>query len=750
MKTLNAAIACMLAIGLTTGYAAAQGSLIPPGAPTPTMKTLEQVEPRMPISSVSYTITQGGSYYLTTNLTAGAGQNGITVTADNVAIDMMGFTLTGSGAGSGYGIYQSNAYQNLRVFNGKVVGWQGNARAGIHAEGYNNQISNVQATQNHYGIYVGPNSVVTECGAHENDVDGIFANDGSAISKCSVNENGGNGIFTFYGTVSKCSARWNVGSGISANGSSTIEGCTAFGNHAKGIDGGVASTISDCQASANWEGGICGVKGTTIQNCASYVDFVAGILVGSNCTVKANTCARNGRIVGDAAGIHATGPDNRIESNHVVDNDRGLDIDAPGNHVADNTVKGNDDNYDIAQGNQLNILLCEVPESVDWPASVKLAGALASTDTSAPAISVNAPDVLVDLGGHLLNGPESGTASGVLITTLGKRATIRNGSIAGFQYGIRSAYIYNGSHLLENLTVSGCTLYGISAGVSSRIVNCHACSNTGTGIHAISGSSMSGCTAYDNQGYSGIAAAGSSLNSCTAYNNQCDAGIYAVASSLSECIAFDNQGDYGINAVNSSLSGCIARDNQCDAGIHAQASSLDGCVAYNNKGSGSSSCGIEALDGSTIVGCSANFNSHTNSPGTSHQGIGIAASNGSMVKDCSTSFNKGDGIRISGGCLAAGNICDGNGFIGDGAGLHVTYKKNRIENNNVTNNDRGIDVEYGENFITRNTASGNNTNWVVSAGNTCLVVLRVHSTAIIGNSGGTPPGSTDPNANYTY
>src|SRR5438094_2967891 len=46
----------------------AQGSLTPPGAPAPTMKSLDQIEARTAISSAPFTINQPGSYYLTKNL----------------------------------------------------------------------------------------------------------------------------------------------------------------------------------------------------------------------------------------------------------------------------------------------------------------------------------------------------------------------------------------------------------------------------------------------------------------------------------------------------------------------------------------------------------------------------------------------------------------------------------------------------------------------------------------------------------
>src|SRR5437588_12623981 len=73
----------------------AQGTLTPPGAPAPAMKTLTQIEPRTPISSLPYTVTNGGSYYLTANLTGVALQSGITIQADDVTLDLNGFTLIG-------------------------------------------------------------------------------------------------------------------------------------------------------------------------------------------------------------------------------------------------------------------------------------------------------------------------------------------------------------------------------------------------------------------------------------------------------------------------------------------------------------------------------------------------------------------------------------------------------------------------------------------------------------------------------
>jgi hypothetical protein len=81
-----------------------QGSLTPPGAPGPMMKTLAQIEPRTPISSVPFTISQSGSYYLTNNVTVNTG-DAIIITANGVSLDLNGFTISsGAAAAIGTGI----------------------------------------------------------------------------------------------------------------------------------------------------------------------------------------------------------------------------------------------------------------------------------------------------------------------------------------------------------------------------------------------------------------------------------------------------------------------------------------------------------------------------------------------------------------------------------------------------------------------------------------------------------------------
>jgi hypothetical protein len=73
------------------------------------MKTLDQVEARIPIdatrtpgdASATFRITAPGSYYLTGNITGQSGKVGILVLANDVTIDLNGFSLIGAGNSAG-------------------------------------------------------------------------------------------------------------------------------------------------------------------------------------------------------------------------------------------------------------------------------------------------------------------------------------------------------------------------------------------------------------------------------------------------------------------------------------------------------------------------------------------------------------------------------------------------------------------------------------------------------------------------
>ena len=92
-------------------HAISQGTLAPTNAPSESMKSLQEIwdrvdaqqdDPRTPISSLPYTISESGSYYVTGNLSSTG--HGIVIEASGVTVDLMGFSLTGDGSPGDYGI----------------------------------------------------------------------------------------------------------------------------------------------------------------------------------------------------------------------------------------------------------------------------------------------------------------------------------------------------------------------------------------------------------------------------------------------------------------------------------------------------------------------------------------------------------------------------------------------------------------------------------------------------------------------
>lgn len=60
-------------------------------------ETLDQIEARTPIAAAPFAITNPGSYYLTSNLAVTAG-DAITISADNVTLDLNGFIISSTEA----------------------------------------------------------------------------------------------------------------------------------------------------------------------------------------------------------------------------------------------------------------------------------------------------------------------------------------------------------------------------------------------------------------------------------------------------------------------------------------------------------------------------------------------------------------------------------------------------------------------------------------------------------------------------
>jgi hypothetical protein len=244
-----------------------QGPLTPPGAPAPTMKTLDQIEARTPVQSLAaaapYTISQPGSYYLTGNITVATG-DAIVIDSDDVSLDLNGFTIgsTLTGSTSGYAIYISGYRSRLTVRHGSIL--SGNtvpASGSAVGAGFTN------------GIFAG--SSITQALVSEVHVTGvagtgIFIDFQGVVDRCTVRDCG-SGIIAEE--VQNCSVANCQFSGIQASGNATH--CTAFGRDGNGLS---CVNATNCTGTSTQSTGL--ICSGNASNCTgSSISGNAGISV---------------------------------------------------------------------------------------------------------------------------------------------------------------------------------------------------------------------------------------------------------------------------------------------------------------------------------------------------------------------------------------------------------------------------------------------------------------------------------------
>jgi hypothetical protein len=281
----------------------AQGSLTPPGAPAPSMKTLNQLEPRTPISLIPYFITNSGSYYVTTNLSGASNTNGITISANHVSLDFCGFALQqGSGGSFGNGVYVAGTYTNITIRNGTITGWTfgSGVDAVVGGPSANVAIERITASANSIGFNVADNSIVRDCLCENNFTAMSCA--GGLVADCVVRGGSGDGIEIVNGSVRDCRVESCFGTGISAS-SSMVSGCLVLSNGLSGIS-----------------------------------------VAQPGCQIINNTCRANNYRGAGRAGILVSSSDNRIEANHLTANvQNGISISSgtTNNILIRNAVSGN-------------------------------------------------------------------------------------------------------------------------------------------------------------------------------------------------------------------------------------------------------------------------------------------------------------------------------------------------------------------------------------------------------------------------
>ena len=280
MRSRNAAFGIGGAVvGALAMIVFAAGPLDPPAGPVEsTHKTLTQVEPRIPIgqADVPFEIISTGSYYLTEDLlTTGNIDAIITINAENVSIDLNGYTINcfselgaatagitapfGEGhtirngaimTAIDYGINASLAAQVL-VENIRVAGIISGAGAGIRT-GSDSVVRNCRSTDNGaLGFWIGQAGVVDGCTASGNDVRGFDLAFGCVLRDSTMRGNG-EGVNAQPGClIENCVARNNSGHGIFCEDGTTVRGCSSSINDDRGIHVGDGSLVANCSAFDN-------------------------------------------------------------------------------------------------------------------------------------------------------------------------------------------------------------------------------------------------------------------------------------------------------------------------------------------------------------------------------------------------------------------------------------------------------------------------------------------------------------------
>lgn len=345
-------------------------------------------EGQVDIAQVPYVINAPGSYIVVTDLTIpGPGISGITITANNVSLDLNGHNLIGAGGMVGaHGVNIVTPATDIEVKNGVIRHWGGD---GIYAFKVDRcVVSNIRAVGNGLnGIELQDGCVVTDCVCIENLWSGITGFDSGKYTRNICKDNGRFGIHVqSYNSVIGNTCTGNLWDGIYVITGCVVSDDTSTSNGQCGIVGNFGNTVvrNNCSANQsdgisspesdicdnacryNAQNGIVGGDGSTINRNACYNNKRNGITAGTGSSVARNTCSANTwdgievakacRVTdntcdnndpagqGGFAGIHATTDRNDVEGNLVTQNGIGLLSTAAGptgNLFGSNRASGN-------------------------------------------------------------------------------------------------------------------------------------------------------------------------------------------------------------------------------------------------------------------------------------------------------------------------------------------------------------------------------------------------------------------------
>ncbi|QDU86186.1 hypothetical protein Pla163_33360 [Planctomycetes bacterium Pla163] len=565
----------LVASGLTPATAATPAA----PAPAPAPASVAHV-----ITSLPVEIQRPGSYVVAGNLDLATNGVGITITANDVVLDLGGHTLEGLASGRA-GILITSGVQNVRIRNGAILGWGNAVHASFATDCRLSDLSTsdtlgtgfivgdrfvverctaIDCTLN--GIIVGSNSIVVDCTVTGAGLPGIVCavpdlsdlGDGTSFIRCVSNANAG-GIFAGFDTrCVDCSTSFNApGFGISVTAGSVVTGCTSRLNDGDGIviepcnyaatcsEGAV---IEDCVASGNTGSGINAMTlGSRVVGCVANENLERGIVVFAGSSVQASIASGNG-------------------SHGFL-----LPVGQPGSAVLDCLAERNG----ASSGGTGDGINAQAPCSIRGCTVIDSTNVGIYIGTGAAAEGV--VSVVADCTVHASSGFGTGDGIFVFEGVSMERCTVSGHQVDGIDVGSAS--------VVSHCTVTDCGVRGIFVLENGVVENTTTNANGADGLWCGPRSILTNCTARQNGGDGIVADLLSLVRNCHATRN--DTGIFTGGGVvLQQCSGNENIGVGILTGNHSKLTECTANSNGTN-GIQAGAySDIRACTARINTTTG--------------------------------------------------------------------------------------------------------------------------------------------------------------------
>ena len=191
-------------------------------------------------------------------------------------------------------------------------------------------------------------------------------------------------------------------------------------------------------------------------------------------------------------------------------------------------------------------VITSAPYTITASGQYILGGNLNSSSTTAPAITVSAPNVVIDLNNYYVAGP--GNTAAALSNTnsvisVGNVANvkIKNGTVAGNAYGIvftaTNSTTTSRNYLLDNVTVTRCYFYGVyfNAGAPGTVIRDCSFSTIGNSTYTANTSPSAiytiGSLRMERNNINGVTATGTG----TSYGINGFTGDFALNNTIANC-----------------------------------------------------------------------------------------------------------------------------------------------------------------------------------------------------------------------